>query len=271
MMVTLDTQNIYPIQTVRYLGADLSFLQLGEESNIDIPQVIWGHGWMQSHLALLPLAQSLETIGSHLLIDFPGFGNSPLPPKAWGTREYAEHTATWLNTFSYNKRIWIGHSFGCRVGIQLAACYPELIDGLVLIAAPGLPTRRSVWNQLIVKTKIYTYKGLKRLVPYGINEHWLIDRFGSRDYRSAGMLRPVLIKVISENLTGVAKKVQCPVHLVYGDQDTETPYYIGQRYAELMQDATFSLLPRIDHYTILTEGRHQVLQQIKRFLENSIL
>ena len=269
-MVTLNLQKCNDMQIVSPLGIELAFQQLGAEPKADIPQVVWAHGWMQSHVALLPLAKSLEKIGSHLLVDFPGFGYSPMPPEAWGTKDYAEHIAAWLKSFSCDKRIWVGHSFGCRVGIQIAALYPDLIDGLFLIAAPGLPNQRSLWKQLKIKAKIYSYKGLKRLVPFGVSANWLKSRFGSRDYQSAGILRPIFMKVVSEDLTEIAKRVRCPVHLVYGDGDKETPFYVGQRYADCMQKASFFLLHRYDHYSILTEGRYQVLNQLKTFWENTV-
>ena len=258
------------MQIVHPLGIELAFQQLGAEPKTDISQVIWAHGWMQSHVALLPLAKSLEKTGSHLLVDFPGFGHSPAPPKAWGTKAYAEHIAAWLKSFSCNKRIWVGHSFGCRVGIQIAALYPDLIDGLFLIAAPGLPNRRSLWKQFKIKAKIYSYKSLKRLVPFGISANWLKNQFGSQDYRSAGILRPTFTKVVSEDLTGIAKRVHCPVYLVYGDEDKETPFYIGQQYAKCMQKASFFLLHRYDHCNILTQGKYQVANRLKAFLENTV-
>jgi len=253
------------MQTARLLDIEFAFKQIGKPPGADVSQFIWAHGWMQSHSALLPLAQSLDRVGSHLLIDFPGFGASPKPPDVWGTRDYADNIAVWLKSFLCRKRIWVGHSFGCRVGIQLAAHYPQLIDGLFLIAAPGLPTDLT-WKKYKIKMKIYAYKGLKRLVPLGLNKQWLINRLGSQDYQNSGMLRPVFIKVVSEDLTEVASRIQCPVHLVYGEQDTEALPAIGQRYSELIQNASFHLLPRYNHYNILTAGRHQVLHQLKEFM-----
>lgn len=255
------------MQTVSALGALLSYLSVGLEPNPDVVQIVWGHGWMHSHLMLLPLAQPLEKLCSNLLVDFPGFGESPLPTEAWGTKEYAVHIAAWLRNVPCKRRIWVGHSFGCRVGIQLAALNPELVNGLFLVAAAGLPPNQSISRRLKVKTKVYFYKALKKGVRFGLSQEWLRKQFGSRDYINAGQLRPIFLKTISEDLAKTAKIVYCPVTLLYGENDTETPPSIGQRYEKIMPNASLTLLPRYDHNSILVEGRHQILHHLTNFMK----
>ena len=268
-MVSLSLQKS-KMQTSFPLDVELAFRNMGIDEGINTPQLLWAHGWMQSHNSLIHLAHSLESIFSHLLIDFPGFGKSPKPPDSWGTKEYADQIAAWLKNIPSAKRIWVGYSFGCRVGIQLSANYPELVHGMVLIAAPGLPHNLSNRKTIKTKIKINTYKIFKKLIPYGLSESWLKNKFGSRDYKNAGMLRKIFVRVASENLTNVATKVSCPVLLIYGDKDTETPFSIGQRYTELMQNASLSVIKQYDHHTILSTGQHQVLQRLHDFVENII-
>jgi pimeloyl-ACP methyl ester carboxylesterase len=227
---------------------------------------IWAHGWGQDHRAFLPLATALERRGTHSLVDFPGFGDSPPPPAAWSTADYADAMADWLSTLPRAKRIWIGHSFGCRVGLQLAARHADAIDGLFLVAAAGLQRTRTPLQQLKIKMRVTAYKSLKFLPQLGIDTTALRAKFGSADYRNAGAMRPILVKVVQEDLTDVARAVRCPVQLVYGELDDETPPEIGQRLAKLVPNAAVSVLPRFDHYTILTTGAHQVQHQLEKFV-----
>src|SRR5579864_6491568 len=103
-------------------------------------RLIWAHGWGHTHRALLPLAQAMRPATDSWLVDLPGFGDSPLPPGPWGTEDYADAMAEWLATLPPGRKIWIGHSFGCRVGLQLAARHPQAVEALFLIAAAGLPS-----------------------------------------------------------------------------------------------------------------------------------
>lgn len=229
---------------------------------------VWAHGWGQNRAALKPLAQSLFTTGTHDFIDFPGFGSSPKPNAAWSTADYADFMARWLTHNATGKPVvWTGHSFGCRVGIQLAARHPGLIDRMMLVAGAGLPRQRSSLEQAKLKGRVYGYKALKRLAPLaGISQDQLRDRFGSADYKAAGAMRDILIKVVNEDLSDVAQKITCPVHLVYGSRDAETPPEIGERLAKLIPTAQLAILDGLDHYSVLGDGRHQVAKRLKTLL-----
>ena len=98
----------------------------------------------------------------------------------------------------------------------------------------------------------------------------LKNLFGSRDYRAAGSMRQTLVRVIQEDLTEVAKKVQCPVHLVYGAQDDETPPEMGRRFEQQIPNAKLTVLDNFDHGSILTEGQAQVSYLLQQFLREFI-
>ncbi len=248
--------------------APFAFEEIGQPANAHTPRFVWAHGWGQSRRALSPLAEALSGQATHLLLDFPGFGDSPAPPEAWGTAEYADASADLLASRPpASGTIWIGHSFGCRVGLQIAARHPESVSALFLIAGAGLPRQRSLSERVRLGARVRTFKALKRAAPVlGLDVEKLRQRFGSKDYASAGEMRAVLAKVVSEDLSDVARQVMCPVHLVYGENDTETPPEIGERLSRLIPRAELTILPRQDHYSVLTSGKHQVLKRLRDFV-----
>lgn len=228
---------------------------------------VWAHGWGQSGAAFRPFAESFARLGASTVLDFPGFGRSPVPPAAWGTADYADAVAGWLRTLPPARRIWVGHSFGCRVGVQIAARHPGLLSGMVLIAAAGLKCRRTPWQSLVLKARVYAFKAAKLFTPEGPARDRLRARFGSADYKNAGPMRAVFIKTISEDLTDVAPGVSCPTLLVYGREDRETPVEIGERLAKLIPAARLVVLDGYEHNDILTRGQHQAANEIRKFLE----
>lgn len=246
--------------------ATTSYATRGQSCESAALQVVWGHGWGQDHRVFLGLVRGLEQQASHTLIDFPGFGRSPPPPAVWGTADYADAIASLIAAAPRARRLWVGHSFGCRVGLQLAARHPELVDGLFLIAAAGLQPSRPPLVRLTIAAKVALFKALKTLDRLGLDVAALKDRFGSADYRAAGPMRPVLVKVVREDLTDVARAVRCPVWLIYGALDTQTPPALGERLASLLPNAHLQVLPRVDHDTILTTGSHQVQFQLAQFM-----
>ena len=229
--------------------------------------LVWGHGWGQSAAALAPMAETLKPFASSSLIDFPGFGNSANPPETWGTADYADAVAEWMRQLSAAKFVWVGHSFGGRVGIQLSARHPDLVSGLVLIASAGLRRKRTFSERLRLSLRRTAFKTARRFVREDEQLERLRQKFGSSDYRSAGAMRPVFTRVVAEDLTEQAKAIQCPALLIYGTKDTDTPPEMGHRLNALIARSELVLLDGFNHLSVLTAGRHQVVLRIRKFLE----
>ncbi len=231
--------------------------------------VVWAHGWGQSHAAFDALIAPFADKARHVAIDFPGFGQSAAPESIWGTADYADAMADFLREVCGDAPVlWVGHSFGCRVGLRMAAQHPALIKGLCLIAGAGIPRQLPLHKSLYFKGRIAVFKGLKKLIPLGLSEDWLRSKFGSADYRNADpVMRSILVKTVNEDLRGIAPKIACPVTLIYGENDTETPPQIGEKFHAALQNSKLVVLKGQDHYTVLGAGRHQVLRHVKEFIE----
>ncbi len=234
----------------------------------DKPVIIWAHGWGQSHASFLPLITPLERSGHHITLDLPGFGQSPAPSEEWGTRDYADAIAAWIKEQGYTNIIWVGHSFGCRVGVQLAAHHPNLLTGLCLVAGAGLKRKRPLHKKIYFYCRIKLFKALRRFVPDGQFKDTLMTKFGSSDYKNAGPMRKIFVRVVNEDLTPEAQNITCPTTLIYGSNDTETPPEFGQRYSRLIKGSKLHLLDGQDHYSVLGNGRHPVVKILKDFIGN---
>jgi pimeloyl-ACP methyl ester carboxylesterase len=254
-------------ETVRVAGAEMALFRVMGGSPPGAPELVWAHGWGQTHTAMLPLAQAMQRVAGSVLLDLPGFGASPIPPSAWGTADYADAAAEWLATLPAGKRIWVGHSFGCRVGLQLVARHPQAVDGLFLIAAAGLQRRRSLVERVRYAGRRWAYRIARQLTPEGPARDRLRKRFGSSDYQQAGAMRPILVKAVTEDLTDVAAAVRCPVVLAYGDRDRDTPPEFGERFNRLIPGSRLIVLRGFDHLNVMTDGRHQITQRLTEFLE----
>ncbi len=239
-----------------------------KETNKDgEPIVIWAHGWGHSHKNWEQLINPLENMARHIALDFQGFGKSPLPPSHWGTKDYADNIAAWLKENDFAPVIWVGHSFGCRVGLQIAANHPELIKSMCLISGAGLKKKRSLWNSIYFYFRIKLFKILKKIIPKGALKDKIINIFGSADYKNAGAMREVFVRVVNEDLSEQAKKVNCPVILIYGQDDDQTPPEFGVRFSKLIKESKLFLLDGQDHYSVLQNGRHQVIKILAEFMK----
>ena len=208
-----------------------------------------------------------ESRACHVMLDFPGFGASPPPPEHWDTKDYADAIAQWIKDENLPPVFWVGHSFGCRVGVQIAAHHPESIKALTFIAGAGLKRKRPLQQKIYFYCKIKLFKFLKNFIPDGSLKDSLMTRFGSADYKSSGPMRKIFVRVVNEDLSEKARTIQCPTILIYGEDDTETPPQSGKRYSQLIKGAKLFLLEGQDHYTLLQNGRHPVIKILNDFIK----
>jgi len=248
-------------------GNKLFYLNVGQQSR-DAPCYLWAHGWGQNHKAFLKLLRPFENRARHIMIDFPGFGQSPEPPAGWGTEQYADMVADFIRHHHFGSVVWIGHSFGCRVGLQMASKYPEMIAAQIYIGGAGLKVKKSLIKKGYLRIRIFLFKALKTFIPWGLSAEWLHGVFGSSDYKNtSGIMRQVFVKVVNEDLIEEAKMVRCPTLLIYGENDNQTPPSLGKKLHQLIEKSQFIELSKQDHYSVLDSGAHQVAYHLNRFIQ----
>ena len=184
--------------------------------------------------------------------DLPGFGATPPPPDIWGSRDYAEAL---LRLFAGEggleaPAVVVGHSFGGRVAVTLAAAHPDLVGALVLTGAPLLPrpggSGRSAPG----------YRVVRRLRRMGLVGEERLERarqrYGSPDYRNAhGVMRGVLVRTVGERYDEQIAALRCPVELVWADDDTEAPWAVAEELATRIPGAALTCCPEAGHLTPL--------------------
>ena len=119
-------------ETVAVNGVDVHVIEAGETG----PAVLMIHGASANARefthSLAPLLSSDHRV---LMADRPGHGYSDRPEDAEELGVQASQMAGVLTALAPGeKAVIVGHSFGGAVALRLALDYPELVDGLVLLA-----------------------------------------------------------------------------------------------------------------------------------------
>lgn len=227
---------------------------------------VWGsparvlalHGWARSHSdfapAFAPPASALGVVAP----DLPGFGATPAPPEPWGSSRYAVALETLLSgtggTALRPPLVVVGHSFGGRVAVHLAASRPDLVAALVLSGAPLLPRPGGRRRPPLA------YRSLRRLERVGLVGEERMERarqrYGSPDYRNArGVMRAVLVEVVGERydeqLAHLAASGK-PVELVWSEDDGEAPLETAEALSALLPGSVLTACGAVGHLTPLT-------------------
>lgn len=171
------------------------------------------HGWGRGYRDWVFVAEALSQRYEIILLDLPGFGGSMLPEKVvFGTWEYANFFEHFLEKLEVKQPILLGHSFGGRIGIVLGT-RPALLKKLILIDSAGIEEK-----SLLTSARIEFFKAAKFVLPQAVAQA-LSGKIGSKDYRSAGALRNVLKKIVSENLRPYLRKIIVPALIIWGEND----------------------------------------------------
>jgi pimeloyl-ACP methyl ester carboxylesterase len=217
---------------------------LADKTGSTPPAVVALHGWGRSGADFSAIVSGLDAVAPHL----PGFGGADEPPVVWGTEDYADLVAEAIRPFG--PVVIVGHSFGGRVAVRLAARHPELVRGLVLT---GVPLLRPVSTS---KPRL-EYRIVRALAKRGILPESALEKqrqkYGSRDYRaSSGIMRGVMVRAVNESYNNDLALVRVPVRMVWGQNDTEAPMELGRTAAGLIDGASFRVVDGGGH---LLEGR----------------
>lgn len=243
----------------------LNTIQLGTNGH----PLVMLHGWGQNLRSLQPLGELMVPQAQVHLIDLPGFGNSPPPPKDWDTAQYADRICQYLDEQGIDRADLLGHSFGGRVSIRLAAKYPQRVRSITLINSGGLQRQRTI-QQTFRSQWVRNFRTALKLSPLYRDAllTWHSQKYGSRDYLNAGALKGTLVKTVSEDLAPLARQITAPVLLLWGEADTETPVEMGHRYHNLFPDSQLITIPHRDHFMFQAEGAHLCVYYLDKFLNN---
>ncbi|MBR0400673.1 MAG: alpha/beta hydrolase [Mogibacterium sp.] len=245
-------------------------------------------GWGTSLDLYDSVAAAINDVYRVVQLDLPGFGDSDEPPEAWNVDAYADFLCVFMEKLGVRNAVLIGHSYGGRMIIKLAARaadhinaasgnatgdtaiadsdaendpadkgLPFKIDKIVLVDSAGVMPERSWQQKLKVKRfralrKILTSAPVHALFPEVI-DYW-ISKQGSEDYRNASpVMKKCLVMAVNEDLKHLFPYVQQETLLVWGDADTDTPISDAHIMEELMPDAGLAVIEGAGHYSFLEQ------------------
>ena len=234
---------------------DINYIQYGNSKGKDIVLL---HGWGQNIEMMKPLGDLLADNYHITIIDLPGFGKSKEPDIILDVGDYTEIVHDLLEKLEIKKPTLIGHSFGGRISIRYGATYN--VEKLVLCGAPCVKTKKNLTLKEKMLKSAKKLPGMEKLADIAKNY------IGSPDYKNASpMMRDILVKVVSEDLSDYAKQIKVPVILIWGEHDEAVPLEEGRMLEKLLSDGAMIVLPGT-HYAYL-ENLYQVVAIINRFME----
>jgi pimeloyl-ACP methyl ester carboxylesterase len=211
------------------------------------------HGWGGRIESMGPVISCLQSRFRVIALDLPGFGEAPPPASVWGTRDYARWVTEIVGSRWDGPAHFLGHSFGGKVSINIAATEPEAVAKLILVDPSGLRAAPSAGARF--------KRGLSRAArrvgrlggPGRTVQRKLYDSLASDDYRNAGPLRPTFVKIVNEDVSELLPRIGASTLLLWGAQDHDVPLAHARTMESLIPDAGLVVLDPAGHFSYLDQ------------------
>ena len=216
------------------------------------PAVLILHGWAGSSDSWTKVLEILSENGFKIICpDFPGFGKSKIPPKAWDLKDYTQWLKDFIEYLKLENFFLLGHSFGGRVAIKFSLFYPEKVKTLILCSSAGIKQKRGLKEKIIFSlallgNAIFAPQILSRFKDKA--RHLFYKFLRNRDYtRADGTMKETMKKIIAEDLLPELAKIKVKTFIIWGQKDNIVPIKYAHIFKEKIENSKLEILPRLRH------------------------
>lgn len=248
------------------------------------PAIVAIHGITASHINFIGIAERLAGRRPLLAFDLRGRGQSDKPKEGYGMQRHARDVAAAMRSLELGRSVVLGHSMGAYIATALAAEFPDLVAGVVMLDGgylldlpPGLDLDQLL--DALIKPSIErlhatfesrsAYHDFWRNQPTFPTADWGPWVEAYLDYDLGGeppkLQARALEPAVREDFRSMAQKqevkhrlqaVACPVMVIraqYGVAPGQPPILPDQVMAEIREcvpSVEEHLIPDTTHYTI---------------------
>ena len=221
--------------------------------------------------------EPLSRHGRVFALDWPGYGQSPALPDAetLTVEDIYQVLDEFVVTLGLKDLLLIGNSLGGNAAVRLAACHPQRVRGLVLVA-PGGFTPHNVFSQAFCRLQgsrlslsPFRFASLYLKHKTEITQAMLERARGEQAQASALVLNRALWRSFGKpenDLSTLADQVQAPCLLVFGQYDPVIKAYKdGDRALQCLPHARREVLSCGN--AAFAEVPEQFMQTVEGFLQ----
>lgn len=239
-------------------GIELNYEQAGSGPDVLLLPGLGAslHVWYAQMRALSPHRRVTA-------VDLRGHGSSAKPPGPYTIRQIADDVARLMQELSAQPAVVVGSSMSSLVGVELAAAYPELVSGLVLVggfATLGTEGRVRFRERAITAEQ----QGMAALVDAVV-----AGAMGAVTHQTqpglVGLFRQALLgndpagyaaccrAIAVADTTPLLGAVRCPTLVLYGEQEQVAPLTAARVLKQGIPHATVRVISGAGHLPFLEQ------------------
>jgi pimeloyl-ACP methyl ester carboxylesterase len=234
------------------LAAELYYSHYQEKEKDTLPVVLI-HGAAGNHLSWGIGIRRLKGFRVFAL-DLPGHGKSAGKDGMQTIHGYAQAVVRWLDAINLRRAVFVGHSMGGAIAMELGIRFRERVLGLGLIAT-GVRLRVHPDLMDLASRKESFYKAIEMLVTNSFSPQTpcrLVELASQRMAETRpSVLHGDLLACTNFDVKEEIDALRTPVLVVCGTQDKMTPLRYAQYMADTIPNARLQVIPDSAHMLIL--------------------
>ena len=205
-------------------------------------------------------------------LDLPGHGKSDQGGGYQSIRAYADHLLDWLSAMGLHQAVFVGHSMGGAIALELAIDNAEHVIGLGLVATGA---RLHIQPELLADAS--SPATFNQTVDFLVSHSFTQQASPGLVRLAAKRLAQIRPGVLYGDLLASASfdrmdrlgKIFQPVIILCGAEDEMTPVRSSQILLDLIPGAELELIPRAGHMVML-EQPEVVARALQTFLNRLV-
>jgi pimeloyl-ACP methyl ester carboxylesterase len=211
----------------------------------------------------------LDAFGNRLNVVVPMLPIYELPLRKATIKSHVDHVEKFVDFKGYDKAHVLGNSLGGHIGLLYALRRPEKIASMILTGSSGLFEsafgtgfpKRGNYDFIKKRTQDTFYD------PHVATDELVDEVFEIVNNRNKAMKVLVTAKsAIRHNLEDKLEDIVAPTLLIWGQQDTITPHYVGEKFNELIPNSELVFIDECGHAPMMEHP-----EQFNNILESFLI
>ena len=258
------------MEFIEFQNQKIAFSDNGQQGT----SVVFIHGYCEDATMWSEFCEPFEEDFRLIKIDLPGFGKSEIKGKV-SLVEMAEAVIAVLKHLEVKKYIYIGHSMGGYVGLELAKKAKDKLLGFGLFHSHPFADDEATKKKRHKSVDFIEQNGsalyAKQLIPllfkkdFHKNNHFLIAKLVYQASKSPkeGLQNGQVAMAERVDNTDILKKLSCPVLMIIGKQEQTADYNLIVKQAEMPDLGVVHILEKAGHM-----GMFSAKKETQKIVEN---
>ncbi|MEW6327274.1 MAG: alpha/beta hydrolase [Thermodesulfobacteriota bacterium] len=225
--------------------------------------------------------KNIDALAAHfdvIALDLKGYGYSDKPADGrYGRGDFRRFVLDFMDAIKVDKAVFVGHSWGDGIVLDLALAYPDRVEKLVLIDSTSYPPESSFVEWLL------RVPGVGRLILAACDKGTFARILKERVFFNPdlvteeeveGWMRPYYVRGASQaalelrqydfDMTEEIRNISQPALVIWGGEDKALPVKMAERFGQDIKNAVVKIIPNCGHNP-QEEKPEEINQLISRF------